>query len=865
MTRPACLACSPATIFILTCLLLPAGCGSPAAQAPASAADAEAGSAAALPGDAAAADDAAGAPPGPAPLSSTLTAPPAAPPLTVPKATVEQILSWTPSPFEPLHLLSIQEWSTTSFTSRLASAGDGRHYLVAGSRVLLWSIDGDAPAHQFLDVARDGADRDLTALAASPDGKWFAVGDSDGVLRVWSLADRSELATKKIYATGIQAIAISPDAEEIATIAYDGKVSTWSAPALDQRREFEVDARGVERIEYAAPSQLAAAGATTSIWNTATGARIAQLSPGRYNFALARTPDGSKLLFGGEDELRTWDVAKSKTLTRAIHGPAGNEWLAVSPDGAVVAATNGRQILLWSLGDGRLVQAIDGYGSAIVGLAWLPTTNLLAVASESGVTRLWGTADQGAAVGLKPLQAPIPPPPPGSHDPATPELLAQVLDLRSFPALSDCAPNVASPGNYSCEAHVAAAEAQAFYGYFFDRAGWSIAMDPNNPAALSFRKGSFAAAAYCYGSGDAATSVSVHHAGNYDVRWTSRFDAAPTESVYEDANVVTYRTKAPLVDIEVGLLRKFHDAGWAAYSRLNTSHSEEPDQRDIEFLKNGATLRVAIGKFPADPASYTIRCSLFANNAWAPVPPDAGFVEFDGSTEPVLIAITGLNLDDAEKFYDGELAAQTWLKRSSRTSSSGDDRWLSYAFGQRDLRIHLQRQPDGRTLVRTGEASSGSLWEASLPKDEVDEEQPPATGLEAADFPLLNATKTGKFDSIGHTIEVAIDGATLANVAEIYTKALGDLGWQAADGGIRDEEYTFFDFTKDGQEISLRARKQDGNAIVSFEGDGLLWTKELPGGKQVVSYETWLRLNKLPPSLEFLDRYATEMRSIAGP
>jgi hypothetical protein len=42
----------------------------------------------------------------------------------------------------------------------------------------------------------------------------------------------------------------------------------------------------------------------------------------------------------------------------------------------------------------------------------------------------------------------------------------------------------------------------------------------------------------------------------------------------------------------------------------------------------------------------------------------------------------------------------------------------------------------------------------------------------------------------------------------------------------------------------------------------LVWNKELPTGKQIVSYETWLRQNKLPAGLEMLDRYETEMRAI---
>ena len=43
----------------------------------------------------------------------------------------------------------------------------------------------------------------------------------------------------------------------------------------------------------------------------------------------------------------------------------------------------------------------------------------------------------------------------------------------------------------------------------------------------------------------------------------------------------------------------------------------------------------------------------------------------------------------------------------------------------------------------------------------------------------------------------------------------------------------------------------------------VLWTKELPGGRKVISYETWLRINHHPAGLDLLDQYQTEMRSIA--
>jgi hypothetical protein len=69
-------------------------------------------------------------------------------------------------------------------------------------------------------------------------------------------------------------------------------------------------------------------------------------------------------------------------------------------------------------------------------------------------------------------------------------------------------------------------------------------------------------------------------------------------------------------------------------------------------------------------------------------------------------------------------------------------------------------------------------------------------------------------------------------------------------------------YEKGDVDFSLRAHPKEGNALVNFGGDGLLWTKPLPVEKEVVSFERWLLLNKLPPGLELLDRYEAEMRAV---
>jgi hypothetical protein len=178
------------------------------------------------------------------------------------------------------------------------------------------------------------------------------------------------------------------------------------------------------------------------------------------------------------------------------------------------------------------------------------------------------------------------------------------------------------------------------------------------------------------------------------------------------------------------------------------------------------------------------------------------------------------------------------------------------------MTVGLSALPDGRTLVQIGDVD-GSLWELSQEKEEP-AEAGPAGGLQAADFPVLAGARPAAFDAIDERIEIQIEGSTLASAAERFTQALAERGWKVSDGGIRDEDYTLLNFSKEGMEITLRARLQNGAAVVSFRGDGLLWSKELPAGKAIVSYERWLRQNKLPAQLELLDRYEAEMRAIDG-
>ncbi len=781
--------------------------------------------------------------------------------------TADQLARWTQTEFEPLQLLAFRDCSKTGFVEKLAGLPDGKSFLLAGNQVTLWSLGAAEPEHVFLETTATNSGKELSikSLAVAPNGKWFAAGDSDGFVRVWSLGDRKLVHSKKIFPTGITQIAISPDGQEVAMISYDVEVAVCLSSTLEKKNQFKINSNGLKNIEYVGLGQLAAAAETTTVWNTSTGKLEQTLSPGRYQSTLARTKDGKWFAFGEKDNLQFWDIAGSKKASHSFTNIAMNELVDFSPDGKSLITANGSNIRLWDFATQRIVQVIDVVGWPIVGLCWLPETNVILISTANGWTRIWGTANSGEPLGLRPIDPAIALPDSAAKEPASSEQWLQAIDLRCFPRLAGDKPMMVEPTRIDYTAHAAIDEAKMFYQYHLLRAGWTESSLPSaalSPGSIEYTKNGFMLTASFAGVGETKTNIGLHNIGNFDLRWLPKFDGAPITDGYSSANTVMYQTKADMLQIETTLLKKLHEAGWTAYSKLHTSHNEEVDVRYMDFLRNGTVLRISIRKFPADPTSFHIQESVSSVNHALPIPNDCGFIEFDGHIQPYLVATTSLSLDQALEFYNKSMNADGWLVHAAIRNDKEQQVWLTCRRGQQDVLVGLVGQPSGNTLVRVGDRLEDSSWQLLKPKPAKDTKSVGAS-IEAADFPILNASKSAKYDSNAMTIDVQVDKTPMTDVADRYSKELLALGWTIKGSGIRADDYTFLTFTKEKLEIAMRARPSEGNIIVNIQGDGLVWKKPLSGGKQIISYETWLRQNNHPATLKLLESYKTEMESIA--
>ena len=775
------------------------------------------------------------------------------------KLSETQLAQWKSPDYEPLELLALRQSVSVGFVACAAYAPDGKHFVLAGTKVTLWALNSTEPEHLFLDLTGGGKERTIKSLAISPDGKWVAAGDSEGTLRIWELAERKERSSKKLYPTGITQIAISPDSQELATTSYTSEVTVWSAETLEQKHQLKIEA-GLKQILYMGQNFLVAAAEKTTLWNVSEGKLIKTLSPGRYNASLASSKDGKSFVFGDKEGLRIWDVSQSAVASTYLGAAGASSLVDFSPDGKLLAIFTGSRLSIVDLARNDVVQVIDSMGWATVGIGWLPESNVLLIVKEDGTVRFWGNAKCAEALALKPMHKAVPTPDGSSKTPASPTQLLQAIDLRSLPKLPGAVPLTNSETSISYEAASPLADALLFYRYTLGDMGWlETPPNPSAPNYLQFEKNGFKLMVSLSDTGK-GTNVNLVNLGNYDLRWAPRFDGAPIEVTYENESTILYKTKAELLPIEINLLRKMHEAGWTAYSRLNSSHNEETDSRQFAFVQNGLELNVSISKFPPDLESFNVSYSASTTLHSIPIPKDCGFVEFSSATEPLLVANTTLELAQTREFYEREMQAQGWLPRTLNRIAKEDRDWSTYYRGQQDITIAMVKRADANgTLIQVGTGFENSSWQLAKPKEQAKSDKP-VVGLEAADFPILNLSKDSKIDVQAKTIDVVLESTALRDVDKKFSEALSGLGWKVKDGGIREDDYLFITFAKDRTEIALRARMTNGNASANFQGDGLLWTKPLPGGKKRISYESWLRNNRRPSSLQWLGDYEAEMR-----
>jgi WD40 repeat protein len=205
----------------------------------------------------------------------------------------------------------------------------------------------------------EGHSSQVEALAVSRDGQIIASSDLGGKIIAWH-GENGESLTKpiKAHSNEINSVDFSPDGTVLATGSYDGMTKFWCTKTWQMQGDpIECQAYC---IQYSPSGELLAIATSKDIqiYNPGTRERVASIEAQAQS--LAWTPDGTRLLSGGDEDdptIREWDPLTWQQVGQPWEGHTSHIWaIGIDPAGTLVAtASHDKHVRLWRLSDQQTI------------------------------------------------------------------------------------------------------------------------------------------------------------------------------------------------------------------------------------------------------------------------------------------------------------------------------------------------------------------------------------------------------------------------------------------------------------------------------------------------------------------------------
>jgi WD40 repeat protein/serine/threonine protein kinase len=258
----------------------------------------------------------------------------------------------------------------------LSFSHDGKRLAIAGSgqAVRIWDLitqtEIDHPAVPIL------------CFAASPDGRWLALGKSDGSVDMWDVAAGMSHSSLGGTAHRVGEIAFSPDGLLLATAGDTGEsaIRVWDVASGEVKHVLQGHRASVAGVVFS-PDGLTLASAShdgaVRLWNMESGGLVQTLeAKGPPPICAAFSADGKTLAVGHVRDsvtipavtpVKLWDVARGKEQKPIIV-----EWAEAShvgfglDDQTLVVGGRSQGVKLWDLTRGSARSTFTGSGAFAV-------------------------------------------------------------------------------------------------------------------------------------------------------------------------------------------------------------------------------------------------------------------------------------------------------------------------------------------------------------------------------------------------------------------------------------------------------------------------------------------------------------------
>ena len=188
---------------------------------------------------------------------------------------------------------------------------------------------------------------EASAMAFSPDGRWFAVASQDQI-RIWDVTDGSLATTLIGHTHTVLSLAFSPDGSALVSGGADGALRIWGVGAWSLTRTERDFSQAIDRLQFAADGGRL----LVAVDHALQTRRWPSLEPVGVLDSVAPTvsisPDGRRFV----DWLTVRDTLTGQVLGALPDYMAFTQQLAFSPDGSLLAVGNYGEFWLWDV-DGR--------------------------------------------------------------------------------------------------------------------------------------------------------------------------------------------------------------------------------------------------------------------------------------------------------------------------------------------------------------------------------------------------------------------------------------------------------------------------------------------------------------------------------
>ncbi|BAC89116.1 NB-ARC domain-containing protein [Gloeobacter violaceus] len=235
----------------------------------------------------------------------------------------------------------------------------------------------------------------VLALAFSPDGRWLAMADTRGEVRLCLVQSREQRFVCAGHSGWVEGLAFSPDSEILASAGLDGTIRLWQVVSGQLQATLTGHNKGVRSVAFAPDGHLIASGSldgTIKLWDAQSGQCRLTLTGHRNVVAsVVWSPDGQYLASGSNDgTVKFWRPVGGRCL-RTLRGHTDEVWsVAFGPDSrTLLSGSSDGTLRMWDTHGGTCKQALSGHQDKVRTVAWSLDGQRLASGSWDATVRVW--------------------------------------------------------------------------------------------------------------------------------------------------------------------------------------------------------------------------------------------------------------------------------------------------------------------------------------------------------------------------------------------------------------------------------------------------------------------------------------------